>query len=154
MNIKKMYVEVIAILEENKDKKVSSILDEIKAMCESQKQSSTVVYRDGQVYAIFCFEHKVWEILEHVPFGSKKNSTTGYNTMCKSGVSSWTKRQSVAKKEKADLLLKVANLEIEPQDLTKLMSDIETIRKTHPVDLDGISEWKLSKEESFDKPEK
>lgn len=130
MTIKKAYVELVNFLEANKDKKVATLLDSILEMCESKKQSQTFLKdEEGNVIAIYCYYHKQWELLSEVPYGSKANSSTGFNTMCKVGTSKWTKAQSDAKKAKAELLDNVASGKIEPSSLTKLMSDIEEKRQ-------------------------
>lgn len=129
MNIKKPYVEVVEFLMANENKKVSSIIGEILLMCESKKTDSTVIKdSDGNIVAIYCWYHKQWEIVKDVPYGAKANSTTGYNTMCKVGVSKWTKAQRDAKQALADLLTKVGKGEVEPTDIVKLQQDIEAKR--------------------------
>lgn len=131
MSIKKPYVELVEFLESNKEKKVSSLLDTIREMCESKKSASTVMKdSNGNIIAIFCYYHKQWELLSEVEYGSKANTQSGFNTMCKVGVSKWTKAQRDAKNAKEDLLAKVASGEVEPQDIAKLQEDIEEARVT------------------------
>ena len=75
MSIKKSYVEIVNFLEDNKEKKVSSILDEILSMVESKKSPSTVLMdAEGNVIAIFCYYHKQWELFSEVEYGSKANT--------------------------------------------------------------------------------
>lgn len=129
MSIKKPYEEIVKFLTSNENKKVSSILGEIILMCESQKTTSTVIKdSDGNVVSIYCWYHKQWEILKDVPYGAKANSTSGYNTMCKVGVSKWTKSQRHAKDATASLLTQVSKGEVSPSDILKLQSDIEASR--------------------------
>ena len=134
MKIKKAYVELIALLEANSNKKVSTILAEVKALCESKNASAsdsgkTFLKNDeGEVIAIYCYYHKVWEPLIDVEYGTKKHSTTGLNTMCKAGVSSWTKQQRIAKQSKESLLGKLAIGELEVSDLESEMAKIEATR--------------------------
>jgi len=98
MTIKKPYVSLVEFLESNKNKNVSSILEEVKLMCESKKVASTVIYdENGKLIAVFCYYHKQWELVKDVPYGSKANTQSGLNTMCKVGVSKWTKAQRDAK---------------------------------------------------------
>lgn len=131
MNIKKPYVEVVEFLMANENKKVSSIIGEILLMCESKKQDSTAIKdSDGNIIAIYCWYHKQWELVKDVPYGAKANSTTGLNTMCKVGVSKWTKAQRDAKQALAELLTKVGKGEVEPTDIVKLQQDIEAKRLT------------------------
>jgi len=132
MSIKKPYVSLVEFLESNQNKKVSSILEEIKLMCESKKTGSTLIKIDDKVVAVFCYYHKQWEIVEHVPYGSKINTQSGLNTMCKVGVSKWTKAQRDAKKAKESLLDGVSNGDINPADIKSLQIDIESAR--HVID--------------------
>jgi hypothetical protein len=129
MSIKKSYIEIVEFLQANQDKKVKTILEEVLRMAESKKQSSThLMNKDGTVFAIYCYYHKQWEIVADVPYGSKKNTVTGLNTMCKIGVSKWTKKQRDAKTALANLIDDVANGTIDPSDINQHKEDIETNR--------------------------
>ena len=131
MTIKKSYTDIVDFLTANKDKKVSSIMAEVLLMTESKKASSTfIVDSKDNVLAIYCWYHKQWEILEQVPFGSKANSTTGFNTMCKVGTSAWTKKQRIAKQAKTNMLDGLADESIKPSDIKGLQVDIEEERTT------------------------
>ena len=135
MTIKKAYVELVAFLEDNKAKKVSTILDDIKAMCEAKNSSGsdtgTTFLKDehDEVVAIFCYYFKKWLPLCDVEFGKKANTASGYNTMCKSGVSAWTKQQRVAKKANEELLAKVGAGEVAVEDIAKYQAEYEADRK-------------------------
>jgi len=128
MTIKKAYVDIIALLRSNQSKKVSSIIDEAVALATSKQ--SECVKRDeaGQVTEILCYYHKVWEAVSNIEFGKKASSATGLNSMCKQGVSNWTKQQRIAKQAKANLLDKVASGEIQVEDLLDIQADIEAER--------------------------
>lgn len=131
MSIKKPYVEIIDFLELNRDKKVKSILDELKDMCQSKKSNSTVMLNnDNEVIAIYCYYHKQWELVKDVPYGKKANTNSGLNTMCKVGVSKWTKAQKVAKDQNQELLTKVSSGDILPSDILSHQHDIEVQRLT------------------------
>lgn len=100
-------------------------------MCESKKTTSTVITNsDNEVVAVFCYYHKQWELVSEVEYGSKINTTSGLNTMCKVGVSKWTKKQRDAKKSKEELLTLVASGDVQVGDILKLQDDIETLRLT------------------------
>lgn len=130
MTIKKAYVELVELLEANKGKKVSTILDDIIELCSSKTQGSTVIRdAEGNVIAIFCYYHKQWELLSSTPYGAKASSATGFNTMCKVGTSKWTKQQRLAKQANANILTDVAKGTIEPSDIVTLQADIEHNRK-------------------------
>ena len=131
MTTKKVYDEVIMLLETNKDKKVSSILEKVYKLCESKKMDTSFKKdKEGKIIAIFCYYHKQWELLSEVPYGSKANSTTGFNTMCKVGTSKWTKQQRDSLLSKTKMLEDISKGIVEPANILKLSEDIESIRKT------------------------
>lgn len=118
MTIKKNYLELITFLEDNKNKKVSSILEEAKELCKTKVRAKTSIQNEaGETIAIFCYYHKQWEAVDVVPYGAKASSTTGYNTMCKQGVSSWTAMQKRVKLVDAELLRMLENEEIQITDM-------------------------------------
>lgn len=132
--VKKVFVDLIAHLEANADKKVKSILPEIIAMCEAKQgggagHASTFVKNDkGEVVAVRCFYHKLWMSPQVADFGGKASSSTGLNSMCKDGVSKWTKQQRDFKAAQSDLLMKVASGEIQPSQLASEMEALEAAR--------------------------
>lgn len=129
MTIKKQFVELVTFLETNKNKKVDTILEQVLSMVESKKRDNTVLKdKDGNVIAIFCYYHKQWELLKDVSYGKKASSASGYNTMCKVGVSKWTKQQSTAKKSKEDILTQVQNGEIDPSEIKIKLDEVEVTR--------------------------
>ena len=109
MAIKKDYQLIVEFLEANQNKKVATILEQLREMC---SQSNTVTFKkdaDGNVTEVFCYYHKRWESLATHEYGKKaSNKATGLNTMCKVGYNQWTKQQSAAKKAKEQLLTRVA----------------------------------------------
>lgn len=136
MTIKKAYIEIMALLEASKGKKLTvKLMDELRAMCESKNNSgsdtgSTLIRNDeNEVIAIYCYYFKQWLPLCDVEFGAKNNTASGYNTMCKSGVSLWSKQQREAKKSNEQLLDLVAKGEIQPEDIDRHKTLIEEIRK-------------------------
>ena len=144
--VKKNYQEIVAFLEANKDKKVSSILENVieLASAKTNRAEGSTFIKDtqGNVVAILDYYFKRWIPLvgpEAVEFGKKDKTATGLNTMCKEGVSAWTKQQNEAKKALATLLNKVAAGEIKPADIAKEQEKIETARKAinFPVDEAG-----------------
>lgn len=131
MTIKKSYIEIVEFLQANANKKVSTLMAEILLLAESKKASKTFIEdKEGNVLAIYCYYHKQWEILANVAYGSKANSSTGFNTMCKIGTAMWTKKQRDAKTAKSDLLDDVACGNVTPSLITDMMADIETKRLT------------------------
>src|SRR5690606_41882083 len=78
--------------------------------------------------AVRCYYHGKWMDPSIVDFGAKANSASGLNSMCKDGMSKWTKQQRVAKSAKEALLTAVASGEV-PADRksTRLNSSHVTI---------------------------
>lgn len=115
-SVKKQYQEIVDFLEANANKKVATIMPQILEMTKAKVRQSTVKYDDdGNPIAIFCYYHKQWEAVEH--FGKKSSTKSGYNTMCKTGVSEWTKQQKALKELGNEILEKVTNGELAPEDI-------------------------------------
>ena len=122
MTVKKQYEELHALLELNKNKKVSTIMPQLVELMNRKNnasgQANTFIKDDeGNVIAIYCYYHKQWELIAKCDYGSKKGTATGLNTMCKEGVSKWTKQQRVKKQAEAGLLVQVAKKELEVDDI-------------------------------------
>lgn len=139
--VKKAYVDLVNFLEENADKKVKTILDDVIAMCAPKAGggggNAATFHRDenGNVVAVRCYYHGLWMDPSIVPFGTKANSASGLNSMCKDGMSKWTKQQRVAKNAKDKLLADVASGEVPAEQLPKLLQDIEDARgAVEPID--------------------
>ena len=123
--IKKPFQELVELLQTNANKKVSDILPQVIELAESKKQAETVRKDEqGNVTHILCWYHKEWEPVEH--FGKKASSHSGYNTMCKQGVNSWTKQRRDKQKAKDELLQKVATNEITIDELNEGLQELET----------------------------
>ena len=109
MAIKKDFQLIVEFLEANQNKKVATILEQLREMC---SQQNTVTFKkddEGNVTEVFCYYHKRWELVSEHEYGKKaSNKATGLNTMCKAGYNQWTKQQSAAKKAKEQLLARVA----------------------------------------------
>lgn len=122
MNVKKQFEEIYAILEENRNKKVATIMPQLIELMSRKSNSSGMANtflkdESGQVVAVYCYYHKKWEIVADVEYGSKANTATGLNTMCKEGVSNWTKQQRIKKVAEADLLTKVTAGELAVENI-------------------------------------
>ena len=120
--VKKQYEEIHALLEANTNKKVSTIMPQLIELMQrknnSSGQANTFIRDDeGNVVAIYCYYHKQWELLSECEYGKKATSATGYNTMCKEGVSKWTKQQRVKKQAEAGLLDRVIAGELSTDDI-------------------------------------
>lgn len=137
MTVKKAYAEIVAVLEANKEQKVSKVLEQIIALASAKtvrtEGNTFVKDAQGNVVAILDYYFKRWMPLvgpAAVEFGKKDKTPTGLNTMCKAGVSAWTSQQSAAKKASAQLLNQVANGEVKPQEIAAKQAEIEAARKT------------------------
>ncbi len=136
MTVKKAYAEIVNLLEANRDVKVSKIIDQIieLASAKTGRAEGSTFVKDaaGQTVAILDYYFKRWMPLvgdKAVEFGAKQKTSTGFNTMCKEGVSAWTKQQREAKNASAELLKKVAAGEIAPSDIASHQAAIEEARK-------------------------
>ena len=130
MTIKKQYEAIYALLEENQNRKVSTIMPQlVEMMTAKQAQRNFVTNEEGEVTHIFCYYHKKWESVEH--YGLKKSSASGFNSMCKEGVNQWTKQNKAKKAIDAKVLELVVSGEIEASqiDETKhaMLQELEVI---------------------------
>ena len=134
MTIKKQFVELVALLEANPNKKVSTMLSKVYELAESKKKDTTYILdAEGNPFAIFCWYHKQWELVNDIPFGSKVSNPTGLNNMCKVGTSKWTKAQRDATKANTDILAQVAGGELEPSKILDRQAEIELARTTMDI---------------------
>lgn len=151
--VKKQFEELHTLLVDNKNKKVSTILPQLIELMQKKNnasgQSNTFLKNDeGVVTHIFCYYHKKWEDVTVATYGSKKGSSTGLNTMCKEGVSNWTKQQRVKKQAEAAILTKVMAQEITvddiPEEQAKLTDDSKVIiPRTDEHGFDTIEEFEV-----------
>lgn len=138
-DIKANFQELITLLEQNKNKKVSTIMPEILTLVTTkQKHKASIRDDNGDVLAIYCYYHKQWELIDECEYGKKKSSSTGLNTMCKEGTSNWTKQQRQAKQQKELLLTQLANGEITHDALTDKLQEIEEARTVIIPREDGL----------------
>jgi len=134
MAIKKAYQEIVSLLEANRDEQVADVIDNVIALASAKTGGgggkATSFHRNeaGDVVAVHCFYHKVWLDPQVIEFGKKASSASGLNSMCKSGVSNWTKQQRDFKKAKEQLLDDVATGEVDPSDLNDILNGLEAER--------------------------
>ena len=124
MNTKKSFQEVVAFLQQNSDKKVGDIIEDVLLMTISKKIAETSRTNEKGQLEVYCWYHKEWENTTLIEYGKKASTETGLNTFCKVGVNQWTKQQSDSKKEKAQLL---------EDDVRQHASWIETVALKHSV---------------------
>ena len=129
--IKKQFEELVALLEANPNKKVSTMLPEVIAMCSAKQQSKTFkLNEEGQVTHVYCYYHKQWEDVLVCEYGSKQSSASGLNSMCKVGYNQWSKQQRDYKKAKEQMLQDVADGEIEGNEVSGKLEELEEARTT------------------------
>ena len=139
MAIKKAFVELVEFLQANKQKNVSTVLNEVIEMASAKSRGATTGAStrtalrdtDGTVVAIFDYYFKRWMPLvgdEAVEFGLKKTSATGYNSMCKEGQSLWSKQHAAAKKAIEQILVDVESGELAPDAIGDAKAEILATR--------------------------
>lgn len=129
MTIKKQFQNIVALLEANQTKKVSTIMDDILLLASSKKKETTFIMdQDGNPFAIYCWYHKQWELVNDTEYGAKASNPTGLSNMCKVGTSKWTKAQRDAAKANQQLLVDVANGILEPSKILDEQANIELAR--------------------------
>lgn len=137
MSIKKVFLPVIALMEANKDKKVSAILTDIQELCSAKSAGggATASHKDaeGNVVAVRCAYFGLWFPISHVPFGNKEGSATGLNSMCKEGANWFSQKQREFKNAKELLLEKVIKKELAPEKIESEIAKLEKIRTTVPA---------------------
>ncbi|UOF80187.1 hypothetical protein [Caudoviricetes sp.] len=130
MTIKKAFNPIFDLLTANPDALVKDLLPQLTALMSSSNTVGQTSYKDeqGNVIAIYCYYHKKWELIANHEYGVKAGSSTGLNTMCKLGVSEWTKQQRKAK-QAGELLLKgLTDGAIQVSDLVLKQEEIENQR--------------------------
>lgn len=149
--IKKVYQEVNALLEANKDALVADLMPQLRALMSAKVGGSSIGAThlkddEGNVIAVYCYYHKKWELVSEHAYGAKANTTTGLNSMCKLGVNQWTTQQRLAKKAKEQLLTKLQSGEIAVEHITAEQEAIEFERNTikysesYPTAYDSLEE--------------
>jgi membrane-associated PAP2 superfamily phosphatase len=124
-NIKTQYAEIVALLEANKNKKVSTMLPQILELVTTKQNSKNFIKdSEGNVTSVYCYYHKQWEEVSTHEYGKKASSATGLASMCKVGVSHWTKQQRAKKAAETALLASLAHGSTSIKDLPALQEAI------------------------------
>ena len=126
-NIKKAFAEIHSFLVENQSKKVSTLLDQLTEMMSSKVTNSICHLKDtdGDICAVFCYYHKRWEPVASHIYGTKSNTASGLNSMCKVGVNSWSKQQREFKNGETNLLTLIGAGELSVSDLPTKRLELE-----------------------------
>lgn len=137
MNVKKQYEELYALMSQALEAKpkvqLATLMPDILALMQSKTSggngSTFKKDDDGNITYVYCYYHKKWEAVEHIAYGKKTNTATGLNTMCKEGVSNWSRQQRIYNKAKSDLLEQVALGEVDSTNIAGLLDELEQARK-------------------------
>lgn len=149
MQVKKQYEEIFAIMQaalEAKPKcQLSTLMPDLLAVMQSKGSGSDIGKtflkdEEGRTYAVYCYYHKRWELVDHIEYGKKANTATGLNTMCKDGVSKWSKQQRQYNKAKDALLMQVADGTLPGDKVPGMLEELETARK-EIISHDFGDEW-------------
>lgn len=149
--IKKAFQPIVEVLESvDPSTPVAEVLPQVieqaKARVGAGGNKATQFHRDdeGNVIAVRCYYFKKWFHTGEVEFGAKKSSASGLNSMCKEGVSNWTKQQAAMKKAKEELLSSVAEGHVASDQIPAALQQIEeegsTIAPTELVGFDTLDE--------------
>ena len=130
--IKTQFVTLHNLIKENEGKKLTpKLISKLEELMTSKVMAKTFKKDDeGNVTHVFCYYHKEWEAVAEVPYGNKASTAHGLNTMCKQGVSHWTKQQRIMKAEKSKLLDEVADGSREASDVPQALLEIDERAKT------------------------
>lgn len=138
--IKKAFEPIVTLLEANPGAKVKDILDQVREMASAKAgagggKASTFHKVNGTVIGIFDYYHKKWFDPRVVEFGTKSNSPTGLNTMCKDGANKWSKQQRELKALDETLLQEVIAGELKPGNVeAERAKRAEQITAIKPLD--------------------
>ena len=126
--IKKGYTELYAVLSANEELTVAEVMDKLMPIMTAQHRNEAHYYDEDGRLVVFCYYHKQYEHVDQVPYGSKKNTKTGLNTMCKIGTNLWTSQYNELKNAPGEILKKVQSGEVEVADMDAEMTKAEEYR--------------------------
>lgn len=149
-NIKKAFQPIVDLLEANKDKKVSTILEDIMALAAAKTgggggTTSFHKTEDGTVVALRCAYHKKFFIPSEVEFGAKASSTSGFAAMSKDGTAKWNAQYKAAKEAEAGLLERVSSGDLPVADIPVEQERIAQER-AEIVPIEGIEGYETLEE--------
>jgi len=138
MAVKKVFQPVMTLLAANMGATVESIYAQVEALVSAKvgggggKATNFHRAEDGTVVAVFDYAFKVWVDPRLVEFGPKAGTPTGLNTMCKAGVSAWTKAQNEFKKAKDGIVADLLGGKITADEAQDLIAKAEEARSATP----------------------
>lgn len=142
VQVKKAYVELYQLLQDNENCKVKTVLPQLIELMASKSGGGSdgktyLKDSDGIVTHVYCYYHKKWEDVTVAEYGAKVSTASGLNTMCKEGVSQWTKQQRTKKLDNLALLGRVASGELQPGDIAEEQAKIVEVAKLIEPRADG-----------------
>jgi len=134
MAIKKAYQDIMSLLAANMNATVEDIYEQVEKLASAKAGGgggAAAFHKDenGDTVALHCSYHKLWFKPSEVEFGAKASSASGFNTMCKDGMSKWTKQLSTFKKAKEQLLTDVGAGEVDATDIVQITADLDEARQ-------------------------
>lgn len=133
--IKKAFAPIVdalrAAMDANPKVRVADVLDQVVDLASAKTGAgggkATTFHRDeaGNVVAVKCYYHEKWMDPRVAEFGLKKSSASGFNSMCKDGMSKWTKQNAGLKKGKEELLARVQTGDVAPDQIADEMARLE-----------------------------
>lgn len=139
MAIKKVFQPLMSLLAANMGATVETIYAQAEALVSAKVGGgggkATNFHRadDGTVIAVFDYAFKVWVDPRLVEFGPKAGTPTGLNTMCKAGVSAWTKLQADFKKGKDAVVAELLAGKISSDEAQEQIAALEEARNATPA---------------------
>lgn len=147
MAIKKVFQPLMSLLAANMGSTVEAIYAQAEALVSAKvgggggKATNFHRTEDGTVAAVFDYAFKVWVDPRLVEFGPKAGTPTGLNTMCKAGVSAWTKLQADFKKGKDAVVAELLAGKItadEAQEQIAVLEEARNATPALPADIQGF----------------
>lgn len=137
MAIKKAFQPIMTLLAANMSATVADVYEQVEALVSAKvggggKASNFVRNSAGEVVAILDYAFKKWVDPRLVEFGPKAGTPTGLNTMCKAGVSAWTKAQAEFKKGKDAVVAELLAGQISSEDANERIAELEAAREATP----------------------
>ncbi len=142
--IKKAYVAIASLLAANPAATCEEIYPQFEALASAKVGgggagvTSFHKDKDGNVLIARCSYHGKYFHTAAVEFGAKASSASGLNTMCKDGMSKWTKQLATFKKSKEQLLTDVSSGEVKAGDIEAIVVELEAKRE-EIVAIEGIA---------------
>jgi len=139
--IKKGYTELYAVLKANPEMTVKKLMDQLMPIMTAQIRDTTHYTDEDGRLVVFCYYHKQWEWVDQVPYGNKRNTVTGLNTMCKVGVNRWTTQLREFNKSADTILDLIASGELahDKDAIAEKRAEFEEIR--HRIVPLEVSHW-------------